>query len=203
MMNRSLKISIIIVGLYASLLSFLHGLFEILQGYNNTNNILIYAISKSNQTTEIWHGNFPAMTIIPNYLFSGISVCLISVFIIFYLFRKRYRFIVLFPISIILLLFGGGFIPPFLLVITSFSCLLINKKSKKIKNTVFQKCAKMIWHISITILILWSISEWILGYYFNSILVSISTTLFLFGIILPIFIILMGFLNDKMSLTKF
>lgn len=198
-MNKQLNVSIIIVGLYASLLSFLHGLFEIFQGYNEISQIFIYAIDKSNQTTEMWHGNFPAMTIIPNYLLTGIIVCIVSVFTIFYLLINRHRFIILFSIAIILLLCGGGFIPPFLLIITSFACLLMKRKFKKVKNTIFKKYVEIVRNVSIAVLILWSILEWILGYYFNSILVNISTTLFLFGLILPIFIIFIGFVNDKID----
>ena len=88
-MNKSVRLSVFIAGAYACIIGFLHGVFEVMQGNVSTNGILIYAISKVSQKNEMWHGNFPAMTIFPNFLITGIFVIFISMTIIFYLFIKN------------------------------------------------------------------------------------------------------------------
>jgi hypothetical protein len=70
--------SILIIGLYSSILSLLHGIFELLHGNLQIDGNLIYAISRDNQIGEKWHGNFPAFTIVQNYLITGILVCIMS-----------------------------------------------------------------------------------------------------------------------------
>jgi len=198
-MNNSVKISLIIVGLYECILSLLHGIFEMLQGFTSTNGIFIYAISKINQGKEMWHGNFPAITILPNFLITGFCSILLSVLIFLYLFTRKntkYNIYILIGLSILLLLFGGGFVPFFLLMITSFSSLIINKKFNYRENKVPKNIFKIIWIMSIFTLFFIAFMEWIIGYFVNDIMVKIGFILFLTGLLLPIFIIVTGMLND-------
>jgi len=201
MTNKTLKLSVIIVGIYASVLSLLHGIFEMAQGSVKIDAILIYAISREGQVGEMWHGNFPAMTILPNFFISGLLVSLISLGSIFYLLRTAsYSRLILLGLSFALLLFGGGFVPFFLLLMTTLASLWIDKNIRHPQAASYH-WMRVIWQLSIIVLIVWSILEWILGFYINPFLVSIGTALFLFGIILPLFILFMGAMNDRFNLA--
>ncbi len=48
-----------------------HGFFEALQGFTSTNGLLINAIGEANKMWE--YGNEPAITVIPNFLITGIA----------------------------------------------------------------------------------------------------------------------------------
>ncbi|MBP7554229.1 MAG: hypothetical protein KA885_12460, partial [Spirochaetes bacterium] len=53
-----------------------------------------------------------------------------------------------------------------------------------------------IWIMSIFTLFFIAFMEWIIGYFVNDIMVKIGFILFLTGLLLPIFIIVTGMLND-------
>ena len=88
---------------------FNHGLFEILQGNNPTNDGFIEAIGESNR---YWiHGTEAAFTLIPNFLITGICVVLSGLAVILwsvkYIQIKRGAMVFLL-LLILLTLVGGG-----------------------------------------------------------------------------------------------
>lgn len=107
---------------------FEHGLFEALQGSTPTNGFFIQAIEK---TTQRWaYGGEDALTIIPNFLVTGIASISVSVFIIIWsvlLVHRRHGPAVLLLLFVLLTLVGGGigFIPFF--IVTWAYATRINK----------------------------------------------------------------------------
>lgn len=98
------------VGVFFGLFSSInHGIFEILQGNTSTNGLIITAIGEAQR---FWpEGTEPALTLIPNYLVTGIAAILVGIAIviwsIWFLPTKHGRtvFLVLFLVSFLV---GGG-----------------------------------------------------------------------------------------------
>lgn len=86
-----------------------HGFFEMLQGNTATNGYVIYAIGEANR---IWlHGNEPALTIIPNFLLSGIVAILVGVAVIIWsagFMSKKNASSIFLSLFLLLFLVGGG-----------------------------------------------------------------------------------------------
>jgi hypothetical protein len=101
-----------------ALAGFEHGFFEALQGYKPTNGIGIHAISESMKWWK--YGTEDAVTIIPNFLLTGIAAMSVSIFIIIWallFLDKRFGRLVFLFLFILLVAVGGGvgFIPFFII----------------------------------------------------------------------------------------
>ena len=117
MKNKATKIITIVFGILLAFAGFEHGLFETLQGNKPTGGCFVPSIGPE---IRWWiHGTEDAVTLIPNYLITGIcAMCVgisIMVWSLFYLDKKHSAtvFLILF---ILLVLVGGGvgFIPFFI-----------------------------------------------------------------------------------------
>ena len=76
--NRATRLITSIFGVALAIGAFHHGFFEFLQGNTATEGILIQAIGEQHR---YWvHGTEEAITIIPNFLFTGLLAMAISVF---------------------------------------------------------------------------------------------------------------------------
>jgi hypothetical protein len=127
-LNNATRIITITAGIMLAVAGFEHGLFEALQGSTPTNGFSIQAIEK---TAQRWaYGGEDALTIIPNFLVTGIASMSVSLFITLWsvLFvHRRLGPAVLLVLFVLLTLVGGGigFIPFF--VVTWAYATRINK----------------------------------------------------------------------------
>jgi len=78
-MNNPLRITTAFLGSYAGLIAFQHGIFESLQGSRAPGGVMFNAIGLPCQPELAWHACFPAMTLIPNLLVTGIVAMVIGV----------------------------------------------------------------------------------------------------------------------------
>ena len=114
---RTSRVAASIIGIIAGFLGADHGYYEILQRDKALNGILFDAISGtsfSNLPTSQWTGE-PAMTFIPNFLITGIFAILVSLVVMAWaaLFvQQKNGGLTLILLSILMLLVGGGFLPP-------------------------------------------------------------------------------------------
>lgn len=108
-----------------------HGLFETLQGNTPTDGMFISAIGDAQR---MWpHGNEPAFTLIPNFLWTGIAAMLVGLAIIIWsvgFVHKKNGPIILLALFVLLLLVGGGvaqilFFPWICLVSTQINSSLL------------------------------------------------------------------------------
>ena len=114
---RTSRMAALIIGISAGILGAEHGYYEILQRDRALNGILFDAVSGTSfsfpPTTEMT--GLPAMTLIPNFLITGILAVLVSLVVIgwaaIFLQRKNGG-LTLILLSILMLLVGGGFVPP-------------------------------------------------------------------------------------------
>lgn len=108
--NPKTRITASIIGILLGLTGFInHGLFEILQGNTPTNGFFIEAIG---QAQRFWlYGTEAAVTLVPNFLITGICVLLVSLAIIIWSIKfihHKYGATVFLLLLILLTLVGGG-----------------------------------------------------------------------------------------------
>ncbi len=114
---RTTRIAASIIGMLAGVISALHGYAEILHhnlsliGFlfeANTGRLLI------NLPTSEWTG-WIALTVVPNFLITGVLAIIISMIVatwaLFFI-REKNAGLILIILSLLLIPFGGGFIPP-------------------------------------------------------------------------------------------
>lgn len=108
-MNTYTKLTVVALAVIFALSGMSHGFFETLQGNTPTESLIIDAIGVEYQMWE--HGGEAAMTIVPNFLVTGILAMLVSLVIMIWsmehLQRKHGATIFLF-LFIALVLVGGG-----------------------------------------------------------------------------------------------
>lgn len=114
-MKSASRLLIATFGSFVGLTGIEHGLGEILQGNTAPAGIMIRSWPDSDFFRIL--GGEPAMTIVPNLLFTGILAVLISLFFMLWSLRmagRRHGGLVLMLAAIPMLLFGGGIFPPVL-----------------------------------------------------------------------------------------
>ncbi|MDA4125636.1 MAG: hypothetical protein OK452_00320 [Thaumarchaeota archaeon] len=100
-----------ILGIAAGLLGTFHGYNETLQGSTTPSGILINAIGPPCQGNAC----FPAMTVVPNFFYTGVLAIIVSLFILLKavaFVQRKNSGLWMIGLSIVQLLVGGGFLPP-------------------------------------------------------------------------------------------
>jgi hypothetical protein len=185
------RLTAIAFGVYAGFFGFGHGIGEILQGNIITPSIRIYAFASPGLPFPF--GQEPAMTIIPNYLFSGILTVIFGILIILWstkYIKYKYWSIVLLILSIILLLVGGGYAPFTVLIIACISGIKINSKYKwcrKYLPTKFRQILSLLFPWAYISSLIWIIIEIALGYFFK---VKYPFPGFILSYVIPVLMIL-------------
>src|SRR5271157_949987 len=113
----AVKKNAVVYGDYAGILGMEHGFLEILQGNAAPRGVRIMAAGGTGLPFPFGHE--PAMTVIPNFLATGIAATTVGMAIILWcaaISRRKHRTLVLLLLSVALLLVGGGFGPISLLI---------------------------------------------------------------------------------------
>ena len=165
------KFTAILFSIFGAFFGLEHGIGEVLQGNISTQGLKIYAYSAPGLVFPF--GREPALSVVPNYLISGILTILFGLIIIIWsakLIQMKYGAFGLFGLSLILFLTGGGFGPFTTLIFASITAL------KKNSNFIWWKrllpfrlrtfIAKLFPYVTILFL-LWIPFELILGLFFG------------------------------------
>jgi hypothetical protein len=115
-------------GVYAGLLGVEHGYFETLQGNVVPRGLKILAVSPSELPFPFGHE--PAMTVVPSFLVTGILAIIVGLTVVLWsamFLHSRHGAAVLFLLSVLLLLVGGGFGPISLLIASCIGSTRINQ----------------------------------------------------------------------------
>ncbi len=128
-----LQVIAMIAGLFAGFVGGLHGYYEIKHGNTVPGSLVYDAISGNALTADNphWTG-WPAMSLVPDFLATGIIAVGIAVFVIGWTIlclNRPYGGIGLILLSIVLCLFGGGFVPPLVGVLGGIIGVIGNKKT--------------------------------------------------------------------------
>jgi hypothetical protein len=129
--NSATKIVASTFGVLVGLAGIEHGLFEMLQGNVVPNDIMIDAIGPEQRLWE--YATEPALTIIPNFLITGMLAVIFGLLVTIWAYAfldKKYGARILFLLSIILWLVGGGFAPIFMSILASLTATRIDNPLK-------------------------------------------------------------------------
>ncbi|MFZ0395384.1 MAG: hypothetical protein WBX09_12575 [Terracidiphilus sp.] len=158
-------------GTYAGVLGMEHGFFESLQGNTNIKGVRIMAVGGPGLPFPFGHE--PAMTLIPNYLFTGIAAMLAGLAIVLWsaaCLQSRYGAVVLLLLSVALLLVGGGFGPISLLIAACIAASRIGKPVpwglKHLPPGVKRSLAQL-WPWVFSAALLWVPAEFALGHFLH------------------------------------
>ncbi|MHA2298880.1 MAG: hypothetical protein ACXAEU_16775 [Candidatus Hodarchaeales archaeon] len=116
------------LGILVGLAGIEHGILEVLQGNVTPNDMWIDAIGPGQRFWE--HATETAITIIPNYFWTGILAIVIGLLVTIWatvFIERKYGARVLFLLSITLWLVGGGFAPIFFAIFATITATRINK----------------------------------------------------------------------------
>lgn len=200
-----MQASTVVLITYAAIIGFIHGVGEILQTGSKANSNFIYALNVTNPD-KVWHAGLPAFSLIPDFLISGIITVLISITIVIFInLLIESNYFKYFPLLFILLfLFGGGFVPPFIGIISS-TYYVIKKRSNMntMQPSFLGKLVAKLWIYLISILLVWLPSSWILGWIFPVFMLQISSATFIIlNVILPILILVSANLKLVIGTNK-
>ena len=107
--NRRVWVTTIVIGITIAVAGFHHGLFEALQGNRPTEGIGIHSIGPQHVRWE--YGTDDAVTVIPNFLVTGLAAMVVSLAIMFWCIfglRRRHGPALFLALFILLTLVGGG-----------------------------------------------------------------------------------------------
>ncbi len=192
-MRKATRISATVLGLTAGVAGIEHGYFEILQGNTRPEGLLIPSIGPPCVPELSWNQCEPAMTVIPNFLITGILAIVFAIIVMVwsaFFVQKRYGGLVLILLCIPLLLFGGGIFPPLIGIIAGGLGTRIHKplnpEGSRLSGGLLRFLA-VLWPWSLALYVLWVSGQWVIGHFFNDwllangyiIIVMVLGTLFL------------------------
>lgn len=157
-------------GIAAGIAGIEHGYFEILQGNTRPESLMIASMGPPCVPTEIWNACEPAMTIIPNFLVTGILAIIFGLAILIWsiaFIQRKHGGVVLILLSIALLMFGGGLFPPLIGIAGGIAGLKINKSLGNKHPGKFLQLIAMLWPWPLVIFMTWILGQWVVGYFFN------------------------------------
>jgi len=164
----ALRATASVFGVYAGLLGMEHGFFETLQGNVVPKGIKILAVGPPGLPFPFGHE--PAMTLIPNFLVTGIVAMIFGLLIMIWaavFVQRKHGAVVLLLLSIILLLVGGGFGPITLLITASIAAARIDKPLfwwRSHLSASFRRLLANLWPSCLLAALLWVPFEFTLGY---------------------------------------
>ena len=189
-MRKATRIVAVCLGILAGLAGLEHGYFEMLQGNHRPASLMFPSWGPQQcDPAKIWHACEPAMSLLPNFLITGIVTIILSLVIIvwstaFIQYRKGGTVLLL--LSVALLLLGGGFFPPLIGIVGGAAGIKINKPLTSKPNGL-RRFAARLWPWPLAILIAWLLGQFPVGYFFNDFLKSIvGYGLLLIVVMLPL-----------------
>jgi len=163
------------LGVVAGIAGLEHGYFEFVQGNIPTPGLAFPSWGPPCVPEEIWHACEPAMSILPNFLITGILAMLLSLILIVWagwFVQRRHGGWVQMALSVLLLLFGGGFFPPIIAFVGGLAGTHINRPLSGQPSRLTRFAAKL-WSWSLVIFVGWTLGQFPFGYFFNDFLKSI------------------------------
>jgi hypothetical protein len=177
-MKKATRIVAMGLGLLAGFGGPEHGYFEILQGNTQPAGLFIASMGPPCVPEEIWNACEPALTIIPNFLITGIIATILGIVTMIWSatsIHKKLGGPILIALSLCLLLFGGGIFPPVIGIIGGIVATQINVPAKVDRHNkpsaITRLCAQM-WPWPLVAFFVWLFGQFVIGYYFNNFLLN-------------------------------
>ncbi len=189
-MRKATRIVATTLGILAGIAGLEHGWFEILQGNARPLSLMFPSMGAPCVADQAWHACEPAMTLLPNFLVTGILAVILSLLVLVWsaaFVHHRNGGSLLILISVILLLFGGGFFPPLIGIAGGVAGIKINKPLEAKPTGGLVRFAGALWPWPLVILVAWLLGQYPIGFINNDFLKSIvGYGLLLIVIMLPV-----------------
>ena len=173
-MRKATRIIAAAFGIVAGFGGLEHGYFETVQGNVRPESLMIASMGTPCVPEEMWNACEPAMTIIPNFLVTGILAMALGlvtmVWAAAFVQRKRGGAI-LALLSLGLLLFGGGIFPPVIGIIAGVVGTRIHTPLKRQPGPVWRTLAKL-WPWALVVFFVWLFGQFVIGHFFNEFLME-------------------------------
>ena len=198
-MRKATKTVATWLGILAGIAGLEHGYFEILQGNTRPDSLAFPSWGPQQcDPAVIWHACEPAMSILPNFLVSGIITVLLSLLVMAWsaaFVQRKHGGRVLILLSIALLLFGGGFFPPLIGLVGGAAGTQINKPLSGKPGRVTRWVARL-WPWPLVLLVGWLLAQFPIGYFFNDALKSVMGFVLLFIVTFLPLSVYVGYAHD-------
>jgi hypothetical protein len=174
-MRKATKTVAMWFGIAAGMAGLEHGYFEILQDSTPLASLAFPSMGPPCDPAVIWNACEPAMSILPNFLLTGILAMLLGLALIVWsaaFVQRKHGGLVLILLSIALLLFGGGFFPPLIGIIGGAAGTRINRPLRGKPGRVTRFAARL-WPWPLVVLMVWLLAQFLVGYFFNDFLKGI------------------------------
>ena len=174
-MRKATKTVATWLGVVAGIAGFEHGYFAFIQGNTPIPGLAFPSWGPPCVPEEIWHSCEPAMSIIPNFLITGILAMLFSLALIVWagwFVQRRHGGWVQMALAVLLLLFGGGFFPPIIAFVGGLAGTQINRPLSGQPSRLTRFAARL-WPWSLVIFVAWTLGQFPVGHFFNDFLTSI------------------------------
>jgi hypothetical protein len=197
-MKRALRITSSILGICAGLLAMQHGVFEALQGSRAPGSLMIQAIGAPCRPDAIWHACYPAMTLIPSFLVTGILAMIAGLSVLIWsavFIQRKHGGLILVLLSVFMVLVGGGFVSMFIGVVAGVAGSRIGAPAAGSSPLLHFLAA--LWPWTVILIVIWLPGSWLLGHYFSQAMLTMSFVLFLFfDIGLPVLAAFSAYAHD-------
>jgi len=202
------RIAVSVVGIYAGLLGAAHGFFEMRQGAVTPDGIAINAIGAPCQPEAVAHACWPAMTLIPNLQISGVLAILVSLALLawatFFIARER-RKPVLFGLALVLLLVGGGFLPPIYAMLAAVAATQIDTSGRWWRAHLSGRMLRLLaalWPWAFVIYFAWIAIQTFFGAALNAFLLGIGPVIVPLELAILVLSIISAFAYDILRTTS-
>ena len=173
-MRKATRVVALLFGVFAGFGGPEHGFFEILQGHTRPDSLMIASMGPPCVPEEVWNACEPAMTVIPSFLITGILATIIGLITMVWAaarIHKRNGGLVLILLSIALLLFGGGLVPPVIGIVAGIVAFKINKPPTQQPGGILRFLAKL-WPWPLVVFFAWMLGQFVVGHFFNDFLLN-------------------------------
>jgi hypothetical protein len=175
-MRKATRVAAAALGIFAGIGGPEHGYFEILRGNTRPASLMIEAMGPPCDPETVWHLCEPALTVIPNFLVTGIIATLLGILTMgwaaFFVHSKRGG-LVLILLSIALLLTGGGLFPPVIGIVAGVIASKINAPITRSPARVTGFLSRL-WPWPLVAFYTWVFGQFVIGYLANDFLMSLG-----------------------------
>ena len=186
-MRKATRIVSTVLGILAGIAGLEHGFFETLQG--NTRPAGLMFPSWGPQVCDpakIWHACEPAMSVLPNFLATGILTLVLSLVVLVWsaaYIQGKAGGVVLIVLCVARLLLGGGFFPPLIGLVAGAAATAILKPFSRPPSGL-QRFIARLWPWPLVLLTAWLVLQFPVGALFNDWLKSIMGLALVFIVVM-------------------
>jgi hypothetical protein len=175
-MRKATRVVASLFGIFAGFGGPEHGYFEILQGNVRPESLMIASMGPPCDPEKVWNLCEPAMTVLPSFLITGILATVVGVITMIWsaaFVHRKHGGLVLMLLSIALLLAGGGLFPPVIGFVAGVVATRIDVPVTRQPGRVLSFLARW-WPWPLVAFFVWAFGQFVVGYFFNDLLMQSS-----------------------------